>query len=79
MCKFSMGTNFHGQETSTEIKPTKICTDEELATASTASYSHPRKFIPTKINLRNIVILKISTFMVSSHVIGTDKSIGMVA
>ena len=28
------------------IKPTKICSHEELATAITVGYSHPRKFIP---------------------------------
>ena len=33
-----LGNNFHGQATPTKIKPTKICTDEELVTAITTGY-----------------------------------------
>ena len=41
--------NFHGQETPTKIKLTKICTDKELVAGITAGYSHCRKFIPMKV------------------------------
>ena len=46
-----VGDYFCGQATPTKIKPTKICTAEELATVVviTAGYVHPQKFIPTKI------------------------------
>ena len=59
---FRWGLIFGGQATPTKIQTTKVCTHEELVTAITAGYPHPRKF-----NLRNIVTTKIFTFMHEIH------------
>ena len=47
-----------------KIKPTKICTHEELATVFTVEYSYPRKLITSKFSPRNTVITMICTFTV---------------
>ena len=33
----------------TKIKPMKLCTHKELATVIMVDYSHPQKFIPSKV------------------------------
>ena len=45
--EFSLGT-FSWVGIPTKIKPTKICTQEDLATVIKVDYSYPRKLIPTK-------------------------------
>ena len=49
MQKCLLRTNFCGQATPTKIKPTKVCIHVELATVIMVGYSHPQKFILSKI------------------------------
>ena len=51
----------------TKIKLTKICTEEEIVAAIKSSYPHPRKLSRRKLNPRNIVTAKISTFTACMH------------
>ena len=44
-----VGDQFSWEATPTIIKPTKICTHEELATLIMVGYAHQRKFITSKI------------------------------
>ena len=45
-----------------KIKPTKICTQEELATVITVDHCYPWKLNPSKFHPWNIVSMKICTF-----------------
>ena len=46
--KIFIGDKFLWASFPTKIKPTKICTHEELVTAITVGYSYPQKLIPMK-------------------------------
>ena len=67
MQKFSSGTNFGRQATPTNNKAAEICTDQRLVTAITVGYPQQRKLSAQKFNPQNIVLTKISAFMVASN------------